>query len=432
MVDKLVMDTVFALATAPGRAGVAVVRISGPSAFMVVENLTGKAPPEARRMSLRRLMNGDVLLDEALVVVFDDGQSFTGEAVAELHLHGGRATAASVVSALSDMSCCRSAAPGEFTRRALENGRLDLAQVEGLADLIDAETEAQRTQAMALMNGQLSEQAQRWREELIGALALIEASIDFADEDDAPVDVREDVNAVISSVNTEMREILAGSGAAERIREGFVVALVGAPNAGKSSLLNALIGREAAIASPVPGTTRDIIEAFCDFDGVPVILTDMAGLRATDDEVEVIGVDRARRRAADADLRVFLSAPDVVDDVSVKRQVGDISVATKADLGGVGTFSVSVVSGSGVRGLRSEIGLRLKERVAKASLLGRERQKIAVRDALDALDEAQYEDREEIRSALLRTSINGLSALLGEVGVEDILDDIFSRFCMGK
>lgn len=432
MIDKHSTDTIFALATAPGRAGVAVVRISGPAAFEVVETLTGQAVAEARRMSLRQLMDGEAVLDEALVVVFDVGRSFTGEAVAELHLHGGRATAAGVLSVLSGLNMCRSAEPGEFTRRALENGRLDLAQVEGLADLIDAETEAQRTQAMALMKGELSGQGRRWREQLVGALALIEASIDFADEDDAPVDVLEDVNAAMAMVHDEMHRALVGSGAAERIRDGFIVALVGAPNAGKSSLLNALIGREAAIASPIPGTTRDIIEAVCDFEGVPIILTDMAGLRATEDEVEGIGVDRARQRAADADLRVFLSAPDVDDDASVERVDGDLKVATKADLGGEGALCVSVVSGVGLEELRAEIAKRLKSRVARASLIGRERQKTAVRDALDALGQARREEREEIRSALLRSAIGSLSGLLGEVGVEDILDDIFSRFCMGK
>ena len=431
-VGKAMTDTIFALATAPGRAGVGVVRISGPAAFAVVEKLTGRAVPEKRKMVLRQLIAGGTVLDEALVVVFEEGQSFTGEVVAELHIHGGRATASGVLEALSHIGLCRIAHPGEFTRRALENGRLDLAQVEGLADLIDAETEAQRTQAMALMKGELSGLGRQWRESLIAALALIEASIDFADEDDAPVDVSDDVSAAISSVYSEMQQALAGAGVAERIREGFVVALVGAPNAGKSSLMNALIGREAAIASPIPGTTRDIIEVVCDFEGVPVILSDMAGLRATDDEVEGIGVDRARQRAADADLRVFLSAPDVDDDRTVERGSGDLEVMTKADLGAHGALSVSVVSGFGLPELRKKIADALKQRVARSSLLGRERQKIAVRNALDALDQARREDREEIRSALLRSAIRELSGLLGEVGVEDILDDIFSRFCMGK
>lgn len=432
IVDKKMTDTIFALATAPGRAGVAVIRVSGPSAFRVVEGLTNRAVPDARMMALRQLMFDGEVLDEALVVVFDEGRSFTGEAVAELHLHGGRATAAGVLSALSSIGFCRSAEPGEFTRRALENGRLDLAQVEGLADLIDAETEAQRTQAMALMKGELSDLGRKWRDQLVGALALIEASIDFADEDDAPVDVRDDVTAVLSAVHRELSKALAGAGAAERVREGFVVALVGAPNAGKSSLMNALIGREAAIASPIAGTTRDIIEVVCDFEGVPVILTDMAGLRSTTDEVEGIGVDRARQRAADADLRVFLSAPDVADETSMVRLPGDLEIVTKADLGGKGLISVSAVTGAGLDELRESISERLKSRVAGSSLLGRERQKMAVRNALDALDQAQREEREEIQSALIRTAIRELSGLLGEVGVEDILDDIFSRFCMGK
>lgn len=437
MIDKQQSDTIFAIATAPGRAGVAVVRISGPRSFEVVEEMTGKAAPEARRMSLRALYAGDRLLDEALVAVFEEGASFTGEAMAELHVHGGRATAAGVVTALGDLRGCRAAGPGEFTRRALENGRLDLAQVEGLADLIDAETEAQRRQAMALMQGELSDQATRWRGSLIEALALLEASIDFADEDDAPVDVSGDVSSIISGVHSELATVLAGSGSAERIREGFVVALVGPPNAGKSSLLNALIGREAAIASPVAGTTRDIIEAVCDFDGVPVILTDMAGLRQSDDEVEKIGVDRALRKAGEADLRVFLTSPDVSGDVGVSFREGDIRIGAKCDLwtgqaDGFDGIPVSVVTGQGLTELRKGIVDGLSERVGRASLVGRERQKAAVHAALEALDHARRESREEICSAHLRTAISRLSGLLGEVGVEDVLDDIFSRFCMGK
>jgi tRNA modification GTPase len=437
MNDKQQCDTIFAVATAPGRAGVAVIRISGPRAPDVVKNMTGKAPPETRRMVVRNLYAGEHLLDEALVVVFGEGASFTGEAMAELHVHGGRATASGVIDALAHVPGCRPAAPGEFTRRALENGRLDLAQVEGLADLIDAETEAQRRQAMALMRGELSGQATKWRTSLVGALALLEASIDFADEDDAPVDIREDVYRSISGVHAELTDALAGSGSAERIRDGFVVALVGPPNAGKSSLLNALIGREAAIASPVAGTTRDIIEAVCDFDGVPVILTDMAGLRHSEDEVEKIGVERARLKASEADLRVFLDAPDVSGDVGVALSADDIRVQTKGDLltdagPDLDGVSVSVVTGRGLSDLRRAISDRLSERVGHASLVGRERQKAAVQDALKALDQAREEPREEICSAHLRIAITHLSGLLGEVGVEDVLDDIFSRFCMGK
>lgn len=432
MINKSTTDTIFAIATAPGRAGVAVIRVSGPRSFPILEAITRKPLPAPRQMVVRRLFSDDVLLDEALVVRFEKGRSFTGDDMVELHVHGGRATAASVIAVLSGLNYCRSAAPGEFTRRALENGRLDLAQVEGLADLIDAETEAQREQAMALMKGELSDDANRWRQDLIGALALLEASIDFADEEDAPVDVSDDVAGMIAAVLRELEKVLEGAGAAERIRDGFVVALVGPPNAGKSSLLNALIGREAAIASPVAGTTRDIIEAVCDFDGIPVILTDMAGIRETGDEVEGIGVDRALQKVREADLRIFLTAPDIMPAPGVLKKEGDIEVFTKSDLARPAGFCVSVKTGEGLHDLRALIGEKLKDRAGRASLLGRERQKVAVQLALNELSRAREETREEICAALLRSSIGHLSGLLGEVGVEDILDDIFSRFCMGK
>ena len=298
------MDTIFALASARGKAGVAVLRLSGPASWDAVLRLTPSLPAP-RTAGLRRLVADGEYLDEALVLTFTEGASFTGEQAAELHLHGATATVAAVLRVLGDMPGLRQAGPGEFTRRALENGNLDLAQVEGLADLIEAETEAQRKQALRVLSGEIGARAQGWRKGLIRAAALLEATIDFADED-VPVDVTPEVRTLIADVMTTLRAELAGYGASERIRDGYEVAIVGRPNAGKSTLLNALAGREAAITSEFAGTTRDIIEVRMDLGGLPVTVLDTAGLREAEDAVEAIGVSRALDRAEKADLRVFL------------------------------------------------------------------------------------------------------------------------------
>lgn len=269
------MDTIFALASARGKAGVAVIRISGPRAWDAASALGGPLP-EARRASVRKLEWNGEPLDEGLVLTFADGASFTGELAVELHIHGAVATIEAVLRALGGMSGLRMAEPGEFTRRALENGRFDLSQVEGLADLIDAETEAQRKQALKVLSGDVSRQAEAWRRDLIRAAALLEATIDFADED-VPVDVGPEVLRLVEGVVAELRQAITGYGAAERIRQGFEVAIVGRPNAGKSTLLNALAGREAAITSETAGTTRDVIEVRMDVDGLAVTFLDTAG-----------------------------------------------------------------------------------------------------------------------------------------------------------
>lgn len=424
------MDTIYALASARGKAGVAVLRLSGPSAHAAVKQLAGRLP-EPRRATLCTLAWDGDELDRALVLTFAAGASFTGEDVAELHLHGSEAVVQSVLRVLSGMDGLRLAEPGEFTRRAMENGCLDLAQVEGLADLIDAETEAQRRQALRVLSGAIGARAEDWRRKLVRAAALIEATIDFADED-VPVDVTPEVVQLIDAVHADLRKEAVGARAAERIREGFEVAILGAPNAGKSTLLNALAGREAAITSEYAGTTRDVIEVRMDIAGLAVTLLDTAGLRETEDHVERIGIRRAVERAAAADLRVFLLSDTPINGIDPADD--DILVQGKGDLTGAG---VSGLTGQGVQDLIDGIAQRLQKRVSGAATITRERHRQAIERAIGAMESARLAvergpDRAEIAAAELRVAIRALEALVGRVDVENLLDEIFASFCIGK
>jgi tRNA modification GTPase len=431
------MDTIFALASARGKAGVSVIRLSGPKAWDAVSALAGKLP-QTRRASLRRLrMEGEVL-DEALVLTFAAGASFTGEAAAELHIHGATATVSAVLRALAGFEGLRMAEAGEFTRRALVNGRLDLTQVEGLADLIDAETDAQRRQALRVLAGAVGEKAEGWRRDLIRAAALLEVTIDFADED-VPLDVAPEVLGLIDGVMRTLRVEVAGYGAAERIRDGFEVAIIGRPNAGKSTLLNALAGREAAITSAIAGTTRDVIEVRMDLGGLAVTLLDTAGLRDTRDDVERIGVRRAVGRAEGADLRVFLL--DDTDDLPmIQPQPGDIVVRGKADLRPVGAGDVPGISaktGAGLATLVETITNTLGARAASAGIATRVRHRERLERAISAMESACDEiargpQRTEVAAEHLRHAIRAIDALVGRVDVEDLLDNIFASFCIGK
>ncbi|MGB7270859.1 MAG: tRNA uridine-5-carboxymethylaminomethyl(34) synthesis GTPase MnmE [Albidovulum sp.] len=427
------MDTIFALASARGKAGVGVIRLSGPASWAAVGSMCGHLP-EPRVASVRRIAMDGEALDEALVILFAKGASFTGEEAAELHVHGAVATIAAVLKALGGQPGLRMAEPGEFTRRALENGRLDLAQVEGLADLIEAETEAQRKQALRVLSGALGAKAEGWRRDLIRAAALLEATIDFADED-VPVDVSPEVLGLMAGVEADLRREIVGVGAAERIRDGFEVAIVGRPNSGKSTLLNALAGREAAITSDVEGTTRDVIEVRMDLGGLAVTLLDTAGLRATQDRVESIGIDRALQRAVQADLRIFLLDGQEVPLLPPK--VGDISVLGKADLGGPEGPGVSGLTGQGLDALVSKVTEVLMARAGRAGVMTRERHRSAMMQAIGAMESAQAEvksrsERTELAAEELRRSIRALDSLVGRVDVEDLLDEIFSSFCIGK
>lgn len=427
------METIFALATARGKAGVAVIRISGPEAHGAIARLC--ALPVARQAALRRLTWGGEILDEALVIVFEAGASFTGEASVELHLHGSIAVIARLLRVLSQIEGLRMAEPGEFTRRALENGRLDLTQVEGLADLIDAETESQRKQAMRVLSGALGQRVEGWRVSLVRAAALIEATIDFADED-VPVDVTPEVGRLIDQLIVELHRELAGVQAAERVRDGFEVAIVGAPNAGKSTLLNFLAGREAAITSEIAGTTRDVIEVRMDIAGLSVTLLDTAGLRESVDRVERIGVDRALERAKRADLRLFLLAEP--GEVLMLEPLGeDIVVLGKADTRSGEIRAVSGKTGAGIDWLIAEISGRLEARAASAGLLIRERQRIAMEVAVTGLESAKSRlaramNLPELIAADLRGSMRALEMMVGRIDVESLLDEIFSSFCIGK
>ncbi|GGO57370.1 tRNA modification GTPase trmE [Roseovarius pacificus] len=428
------MDTIYALSTAQGKAGVAVIRVSGTRAFTAVKALAGDVP-QPRKASLRVLKDRDgVRLDEALVLTFAEDHSFTGEETVEFQVHGSTAVVAAVLEALSDIDGLRPADPGEFTRRAMENGRLDLAQVEGLADLIEAETEAQRRQALRVLSGDLGRRAEGWRKNLIRAAALLEATIDFADED-VPVDVSPEVTELVESVVASLRKEISGVSTAERIRSGFEVAIVGAPNVGKSTLLNALAGRDAAITSEYAGTTRDVIEVRMDLSGLPVTLLDTAGLRETEDAVESIGIDRARQRAQMADLRVFLVEGDTAPDLT--PEADDIVLRAKADLLGESTGAISGKTGAGIAQLVDRLTDTLKSRASGVGIATRLRHKQAMERGLMSLEAAlvllpQGEDQADIAAEELRTAIRALDSLVGRIDIENVLDEIFASFCLGK
>lgn len=428
------MDTVFALASARGKAGVAVMRISGPRAWEAAARLAGDLPPP-RRLGLRVLKDaaGDEV-DQALVACFEEGASFTGEPVVELSLHGSIATVDSVLRQLEKMEGLRLAEAGEFTRRALMNGCLDLAQVEGLADLIEAETEAQRKQAYRVLSGSIGRRAERWRDRLVRAASLIEASIDFSDED-VPDGLDQATIADLAALAEELEAEAEAGKCAERVREGFEVAIIGRPNVGKSTLLNTLAGRDAAITSEIAGTTRDVVEVRMDLAGLPVTFLDTAGLREAADQVEQLGVARALERARAADLRIALRESD--ETLPLALDSDDIIVRAKADLGPGGGAGVSGLTGAGVDDLVVQIGEVLRTRASGAGVTIRARHREALRKASVALDRAVTRLAEdgapvEIVAADLREALRALDSLVGRVDVEDLLGEIFASFCIGK
>lgn len=428
------MDTIYAVASGQGKAGVSVLRVSGPRAHDTVHRLCGRVP-KSRRASLCRVLDAEgQLLDRALILVFDDGASFTGEQSAELHLHGSRAIVRAVMREIGSFPNLRIADPGEFTRRALENGCMDLTEVEGLADLIEAETESQRRLALRLFEGALGEKVARWRAALIHAMALLAVTIDFSDED-IPEEMNSEVHSLLVRVRDDLKIEISGIDAAERVRDGFEVAIIGPPNIGKSTLLNALAGRDAALTSEIAGTTRDVIEVRMDLGGLPVTFLDTAGIRETDDVVETLGIERALARAENADLRVFLTDGHL--PVGVAARATDIVLVGKSDIAVPGITGVSGKTGEGVSQLLLSITDTLANMAGRAGVATQERHRIAMTRALVCLDEVLTlmdigTEHAELLAEDLRQAVSALDALVGKVDVEDLLDSIFKSFCLGK
>jgi tRNA modification GTPase len=439
-------QTIFALSSGRPPSAIAIVRMSGPKAGAALQLLAGKLPPPrtaARVLLLDAL--GDPI-DDAVALWFPSPASATGEDVAEFHVHGSRAVLAALVAALSTIQDVRAAEPGEFTRRAFENGKLDLTEAEGLDDLIHADTDRQRRQALRQFTGLLGDKARAWRQQIIDAAALIEAGIDFSDEADVSNELVTPALAKVRTLLAEIEDALAAGGRSERLRDGLVVAIAGPPNVGKSTLMNHLARREVAIVSPHAGTTRDIIEVQLDLDGFPVMLIDTAGIRETTDPIEQEGVRRARARAAEADLVLWLS--DAESGPGPEQGAAPVwCVRTKVDLGapGMGTsqsddvtpaFRISARRGDGIADLIAAIVRFAQDHfgAGETALITRERQRGLLSETADALRRSLEVALlgEELAAEELRRASLSLGRLLGRVDVEDILDVIFREFCIGK
>jgi len=451
-------QTIFALSSGRPPSAIAVVRVSGPQAGAALTLLAGKIP--APRIATRALLRDTNRqpIDDAIVLWFPRPSSATGEDVAEFHVHGGRAVLVSLFASLSTIENVRAAEPGEFTRRAFENGKLDLTEAEGLDDLIRADTDRQRRQALRQLKGLLGDRARNWRAQIIEASALIEAGIDFADEGDVPGELIAPALFKIKTLLGEIRQVLAGQGRSERLRDGMVIAIAGPPNVGKSTLMNRLARREVAIVSPHAGTTRDIIEMQLDLDGYPVTVIDTAGVRDTDDPVEQEGVRRARARAAEADLVLWLS--DAEHDTNLPREgTAPIwPVRNKIDLDVIGSsattpsrgasgqgmqqekpepmFAISASRGDGIAELISALVGFAQEffGATESAMISRIRQRELLQQTAASLERsvAVIGEGEELAAEDLRAAAYSLGRLLGRVDVEDVLDVIFREFCIGK
>ena len=435
-------QTIFALSSGRPPSAIAIIRMSGPAAGAALKSLAGEipAPRVARRVLLRDAKGQPI--DDAVALYFPAPASATGEDVAEFHVHGGRAVLASLFAALSAMKNVRAAEPGEFTRRAFENGKLDLTEAEGLDDLIHADTDRQRRQALRQLKGMLGNKARSWRAQIIEACALIEAGIDFSDEGDVPAELIAPAVAKIKALLGEITEVLAAEGHTERLRDGLVVAIAGPPNVGKSTLMNQLARREVAIVSPHAGTTRDIIEVQLDLDGYPVTVIDTAGIRETDDPVEQEGVRRARARAAEADLVLWLTDVDAAMSPA-ETNVPTWIVRNKIDLdatyrGRESTppFAISASRGDGLPELMAALVGYAQDFFgsSESGLIGRQRQRDLLQQAATSLQRSigVVGRGEELAAEDLRSAAFALGRLLGQVDVDDILDVIFREFCIGK
>jgi tRNA modification GTPase len=445
-----VSSTIVALATAPGRAGIAVLRLSGPAAGAALAACTGGVlpPPRlAQRARFRDPVSGEAI-DDGLALFFPAPRSFTGEDVAELHIHGSRAVVAALLEALTRLPELRLAEPGEFTRRAFENGKLDLTAVEGLADLVAAETAAQRRQALRQLGGELGRLYEGWRGRLLRALAYVEAEIDFPEEG-LPGEIWQRVSGEAALLQAEIAAHLADGCRGERLREGLSVAIIGPPNAGKSSLMNALACRDVAITAASAGTTRDVIEVALDLGGYPVVLADTAGLRSSPEAVEAEGVRRARARAEGADLKlVVLDATKPTEAVAVVELIdtATLIIANKIDLrptdeagwadglGGGRALRLSVVTGEGMNEMLKRLEAMVAERFAPSAspLITRVRHRAALQQCLVALERFAEAHLPELAAEDLRHATQALGRITGRVDIEDMLDIIFSELCIGK
>jgi tRNA modification GTPase len=444
-------QTIFALSSGRVPSAIAMVRVSGPLAGATLTRLAGRVPTArtATRVLLRDLNN--LPIDDAVILWFPAPASATGEDVAEFHVHGGRAVLTALFAALSGFEGVRTAEPGEFTRRAFENGKLDLTEAEGLDDLIHADTDRQRRQALRQLKGLLGDKARNWRAQIIEAAALIEVGIDFSDEGDVPAELVAPALGKIQLLLSEIEEVLAAQGKSERLRDGLVVAIAGPPNVGKSTLINLLARREVAIVSPHAGTTRDIIEVQLDLDGYPVTVIDTAGVRETDDPVEQEGVRRARARAGEADLVLWLvdtehemARPDGARPVWMVRNKIDLDAGKGAAVGepaaseiSRGTdFRISAERGDGVADLVTALLGFARDffGAGEDALIGRHRQRELLQQTRVALHRSMssISSGEELAAEDLRLAAYALGRLLGRVDVEDILDVIFRDFCIGK
>jgi len=440
-------DTIFAVSSGALPSAIAVVRISGSKARFGLETFVAKMP-EVRRAAMRTLRHPDSgeALDQALVLWFAGPRTATGEEMVELHLHGGRAVVAGVLGVLSSLDGFRAAEPGEFSRRAFENGKLDLTEVEGLADLIAAETEAQRRQALRQLQGRFGTVVEDWRRRLMSVRAYIEASLDFADEEDVPGDLSLGLEEKVSAVRFEIETMLSDKSDGERIRDGIQVALMGPPNAGKSSLMNAIAKRDVAIVTEEAGTTRDVLEVHLDLGGYPVTLADTAGVREAENIVEKEGIRRAVDRGRAADLVLWMqdaTTAEVPVPAAVAEEAGAVwRVANKIDLLDSGSKrpdgdwqAVSVKTGAGFQALTDALGRFAAERCGSGSgMITRARHRQALGMCRDALVRAEtaFDSEPELLAEEVRLACEALGRITGRVGVEDVLDLIFSEFCIGK
>jgi tRNA modification GTPase len=433
-------STIFALSSAPGRAGVAVIRVSGRSVGNVLDRMVAPRPKprSAVYRTIQHPRTGEAL-DRAVVLWFAAPKSETGEDIVEFQVHGSRAVVAAILSALGEIDGCRLAEPGEFARRAFENGKLDLAEIEGLADLIEAETDAQRRQALAQAGGSLSKLYENWRSRLIEIAALTEAAIDFSDEGDVSTSAFAEARNRAVILKDEIAAHLNDGHRGEILRDGFRVALLGPPNAGKSSLLNALARRDAAIVSAEAGTTRDVIEVRLDLGGLPVIVSDTAGIREASSEIEREGIRRSLAAARDADLVIWLAEnPESIPPLRISRETS-LVIRSKADLPHESEFdrlAISATTGAGMDRLIEEIARRASQAVGSQSApaLTQARHRQALENALKDIEAFLNgsPDAVELRAEDLRRAAHAIGRITGRIDVEDVLDQIFSRFCIGK